>query len=296
MKIRNLSYYSPLLALLLLAFSSGTIAAPKVVVSIPPLHSLVSGLMTGVSEPVLLIDSDKIDKGKLTATQKLQLISADMIIWVGAGLEKQIASTVQNEMPAIDRNMYALSNHLPLLPKSSNTPVQLLLPQERQQYSDLNFWADPKLAAMAVRHITPKLVRLDPDNAETYLDNEIKLLARIKKMGQHLAETLAPYQGMLDRNQTVPTYLAWRYGIKKDRLTALASVDHTPGMITECHFMVKVGGTQQDNNASDVYGSNLAPGAELYFQMMQRQARSITACGQESKSIAGTATHKDAHI
>lgn len=274
-------------ALMLLLFASTTIAAPRVVVTIPPLHSLVSGLMTGVAEPALLMESTEINQGGLTPAQKLQLISADMVIWVGAGLEKQIATTVQNEFPAVDRNMYAISNHLPLLPKSADVAGQLLMPEARQDYSDLGFWADPKLAAMAVRHITPKLVQLDPDNADAYLENELKLLARLKEMGRQLAETLAPYRGSLGINDSVPTYLAWRYHLHGSQQITLASADTTAHHIAGCQNFVKVGQVQPDPDTSDIYGSNLKPGEELYFQMMQRQARFITGCSQQAKRVAG---------
>lgn len=290
MRIRQPSYYGPVLALLLLTFTTGSFAGPKIVVSIPPLHSLVSSLMAGIDDPVLLLDSDQVSTESLTATQKLHLISADMIIWVGAGLEKQIAATVHNEIPAIDRNMYAISNHLPLLPNSFGEPDQLLMPQDRQKYSDLSFWADPKLAAMAVHHITPKLVRLDPDHADTYLENEVKLLARIKKMGQQLAETLAPYRGMLTANGTVPTYLAWRYELHGDRWQALASNDAAQAATTGCQYFVKAGIEQPRRDGSDIYGRNLVPGTELYFRMMQSQARSITSCIPGDKSVAAGTT------
>lgn len=294
MKIITAGYRHLALSLTLLIFASTTMAAPRVVVSIPPLHSLVSGLMTGVADPVLLMESGEVDKASLTPSQKLQLVAADMVIWVGAGLEKQISRAVQNEFPAMERNMYALSNHLPLLPKSADIPGQLLMPDARQDYSDLGFWADPKLAAMAVRHITPKLVQLDPDNADTYLKNEVKLLTRIKEMGRQLAETLAPYRGSLGINDSVPTYLAWRYHLYGSQQITLASADATESYIAGCQNFMKVGQDQPDAGISDLYGSNLKPGTELYFQMMQRQAGFITSCDQKTKTIANrTAQQKN---
>lgn len=287
MKSIKISYRYLLPALMLLLFTATTFATPRVVVTIPPLHSLVSGLMTGVSEPVLLMEGSAVNNTRLTPAQKLQLISADMVIWVGAGLEKQLASTVQNEFPAVDRNMYAISNHLPLLPKTADVAGQLLMPEARQDYSDLSFWSDPKLAAMAVRHITPKLVQLDPDNADAYLENEVKLLVRLKEMGQQLAEALAPYRGSLGINDSVPTYLAWRYKLHGSQQITLASADTTAQHIAGCRNLVKVGQVQPDSDTSDVYGSNLKPGEELYFEMMQRQARFITGCSQKAKRVAG---------
>lgn len=82
---------SPLLAAALCAAvpaaaspSSSASAKPKVVVSLPPLHSLVSRMLQGVAEPELLMDQ-RLDTRlvDLNGRQVEALRRADLMIWSG---------------------------------------------------------------------------------------------------------------------------------------------------------------------------------------------------------------------
>ncbi|MBB1250871.1 zinc ABC transporter substrate-binding protein [Rhizobium sp. G21] len=74
----------------LLAFSAlAAQAAPKVVVTIKPIHSLAASLMKGVGEPELLVDgvaSPHTYQMKPSDASRLQ--EADVIFWVGHDMEK----------------------------------------------------------------------------------------------------------------------------------------------------------------------------------------------------------------
>ncbi len=84
-----------LFTLLLTFVYCGTVAAKElnVIVSIPPLHSLVSSLMEGAGEPILLFDGDMDQTTVLDPFQKSQVITADMMVWVGPGLESPLEQT-----------------------------------------------------------------------------------------------------------------------------------------------------------------------------------------------------------
>ena len=63
-------------------------AAPRVVTSIKPIHSLVAALMQGVGEPaVLLAGNDSPHTFALRPAQARQINEAQLIFWVGPGLE-----------------------------------------------------------------------------------------------------------------------------------------------------------------------------------------------------------------
>ena len=72
-------------------------AAPKVVASIKPVHSLVAGVMQGIGEPTLLIKSGGSPHSySLRPSEAKALQEADVVFWVGEGietfLEKPLAS------------------------------------------------------------------------------------------------------------------------------------------------------------------------------------------------------------
>ena len=81
-----------LVAFLLLvacSVSSANSNPPEIVVSIKPVHSLVTGLMKDVGTPVLLIKDPQTPYDfTITATQTAQLNAAKLVIWVGPELEK----------------------------------------------------------------------------------------------------------------------------------------------------------------------------------------------------------------
>ena len=251
------------------------VAAPKVVVSIAPLHSLVSGVMEGVAEPVLLQGSSSTNKSPYSDTQKLQLITADMVVLAGTGFERELAHTVMEEMPALQDKTLVLSNHVPLLSKRGVDLNGVENPMDRQAHRDLSFWMDPKLAVMAVRRIALKLSLYDPDNVEAYLDNEIKVVNRIKAMKRELAELLAPAQGMVPDADESSVYLSWRFQlqgrIESERLVAAdASI--------QCKNLLPVSAGALQSLNSDVLGADLKPGYDLYFKLMKRKAKALGRC------------------
>lgn len=62
----------------------------------------------------------------------------------------------------------------------------------RDQTREMKFWFDPRLAIMAVRRIAPLLVHLDPEDQELYLDNEIRLVQKLKGLEPEIAVLIAP--------------------------------------------------------------------------------------------------------
>ena len=81
-----------LLTLLLPFLNYGTVSAKElnVVVSIAPLHSLMSSLMKGAGKPTLLYDENFDQTTALDPFQKSHVITADMTVWVGSGLEASL--------------------------------------------------------------------------------------------------------------------------------------------------------------------------------------------------------------
>ena len=85
--LRQVLRGAPLCACLLL-LASAVQAAPKVVVSIAPVHALVAAVMEGVGAPVLLIPVGTSPHAyALRPSQRRLLDSAQLLIWVGSQLE-----------------------------------------------------------------------------------------------------------------------------------------------------------------------------------------------------------------
>lgn len=72
-------------------------AAPNVVVSIKPLHSLTAGVMKGVGQPELLLDGATSPHDfNLKPSQAKSIQESDLIIWIGEGLEGFLVKSLEN--------------------------------------------------------------------------------------------------------------------------------------------------------------------------------------------------------
>ncbi|ANB02468.1 zinc ABC transporter substrate-binding protein ZnuA [Ectothiorhodospira sp. BSL-9] len=86
MKLSRLTITAVLGALLIGPVTAS--AAPQVVVSIPPIHNLVSGVMDGVGEPTLLVPAGASPHSySMRPSDRRHMQSADVLVWVGPHLE-----------------------------------------------------------------------------------------------------------------------------------------------------------------------------------------------------------------
>src|SRR5690554_4146757 len=82
----SLSLISP--ALISLLAASPAIAAPDVVATVKPLHSLVAAVMEGVGEPQLLIQGAASPHGfSMRPSDAAKLEGADIVFWIGQDME-----------------------------------------------------------------------------------------------------------------------------------------------------------------------------------------------------------------
>lgn len=261
--IRHLSI---LLALFYVGFAT---AAPRVSVTIPPLHSLVTALMKEVAEPTLLLPPGA-SNTEMDPFQKSQMLTSDLIIWMGSGLETPVAKTLQ-AMPSLDQKMITLANYVPLFKHHNRTDLSL----SRQQAYDLEFWSDPRLAIMAVRMITPRLVRLDPDHQELYLDNEIALIRSLKQMQNDLAAKMKPFDGISHNSMAgLDRYFRHRFLPMSEMAIDLGGDFLKVSTETSVSCM---------NAKYEI--AKLAPGASFYFEAMQLKALSFSSCLEKQRGI-----------
>lgn len=260
-------------ALLTLFCTQSLSAVPRVVASLPPIHSLVSTLMQGVGKPTLLFQQEIDSTNEMDPFQKSQLLTADLVIWVGAGLESSIAGMLQ-QFPVVKNRFRTLSQTVPLLPRKEFNGVQ----PSRQISRDLHFWSVPRIAMMVVKQLTPLLVRIDPDHAKRYLDNEILLLKRIKKTEREISAMLAPLDPIPEQIAAdFDPYFSHRFvrtmSHSSESGIGLQKVSTHP--TATCRGLGKA-------------KQRINPGPELYFQIMQAKAQNIHRCAKQIRNITIT--------
>ncbi|MGE0233397.1 MAG: zinc ABC transporter substrate-binding protein ZnuA [Flavobacteriaceae bacterium] len=303
----------------LLAGTAGSHAAVKVVASIKPIHSLAAGLMQGVAEPALIVSGGASPHVySLKPSQARALEDADIVFWVGEGLENFLAKPL--EALAGDARVVALSQ----------TPgLTLLEPREggafeahdhedeadhaeaehdhdqetgRQDHStDMHLWLDPQNARLMVGEMEKALIAADPANEERYKANAAGMQARIETLIKETESRVAPVS---DRHFIV-FHDAYHYFEQRFGLEAAGSITVSPetapgakrlseirdriaGTNAVCVFSepqfpsaivaTVLEGTNAQAGTLDPLGASLEDGPDLYFELIANMASAFSDC------------------
>lgn len=187
-----------LLTIFLFLLSSPCFAAPKIVVSIAPIHSLVSTLTKGISEPKLLLrQGGSPHSSSLRPSQARALAEADLLIWVGPQLESFLTVPVVRLVKPSARMQLLKLKGLKLLPQRhggfwEEDQHADKFSHDDQQSINPHIWLSPDNTRQIVSSINKRLIQIDPKNAPIYRQNEEDLLRRIDLLEQSLMEQLTP--------------------------------------------------------------------------------------------------------
>lgn len=184
---------------LLLTFTMAS-ATPKVVVSIKPVHDLVSTVMAGVGEPALLIPvgADPHDYA-LAPSQIVAMAEADLIIWVGPDLEIALIKPMESyatkgimllDAPHLVRYEFRSANNW----SADHDPGSSLEGQAPHMHMDPHVWLDPNNAIVILQHVADELSARDPQHAALYHRNVEAAVKRITALKAHVMSTITPVQ------------------------------------------------------------------------------------------------------
>jgi zinc transport system substrate-binding protein len=291
-----------------LCWSLPSLAAPRVVVSIAPLHSLVSGVMAGVAEPRLLIGGGASPHAyALKPSDARALHQAELIIWVGEGLETML-----------ERPLHSLAGRARILELSGLKELHQLPTREGGPWEghegasdehaghgdgemDAHLWLSPDNARRIVVAVAGALVQLDPAHAVQYQANAGDMVGRIDALEQELAQQLAP----LREQRYIVFHDAYHYfeeafalnpagaiAVSPDRPPGARRISEIRQKITDsgasCVFSepqfrsaiveVVLEGTSARPGVLDPLGSGLTPGKEQWFGLIRGLADSLSGC------------------
>lgn len=281
------------LALFILLSSQAALATNsfKVVTSIKPVHSVVAGLMKDVGEPLLLMDGHNTPYNfTLNATQKTQLMEADLLLWVGPELEKTLQPVVR-QLPQSVRVVELLSSFdLKILPSRQHPDVR-----------DPFFWMDDRNVMIMLDELTELLVEMDPARAHIYIRNRFDMLVPLRRIDK---EYEYGYRG-LKAGLGVLYFDTLSYFEQAYALKTLDRVASSPWDTEDASDLLKVRARIRDKEAVclfidkslpadnlalltegqpvnvgvlDVLGQQFTAGPELYLQLMAYNTDVIKQC------------------
>ncbi len=284
---------------------------PRVVVSILPVHSLVAAVMAGRGAPQLLIRAGASPHdASLRPSDARALSAADLVIWVGPGLETflekplaalageahTIALTEAPGMRLLEvRAGGAFEAHAAATePRGSDA-------EDGHEAVNPHLWLDPENAARIVRMAARALSGLDPANAAAYGANAARLEAELDDLDRALRERLAPVAdlpylvfhdayayfearyglnplGAFTVNPAVPPGARRLAALRRRMVETGAACVFAEPQFRPALVAAVIEGTGARAGTLDPLGADIAPGPEAYFTLMRALADDLLAC------------------
>ncbi|MCF6199556.1 MAG: zinc ABC transporter substrate-binding protein [Hyphomicrobiaceae bacterium] len=271
----------------------------NVVVSIRPLHSLVAGVMKGAGQPQLLVDGGTPHNFSLKPSNARALQRADIVFWVGPSLEQFLVSPLKTLARKAQTISFEKNRYLSLHTVRSSHQNQSH--GHSSQTIDPHIWLDPLNAREMIKQIAKTLGKADPARKDIYELNSRAMIKRLEALTPQIQEKLTPVRGTL----YVTLHDAFLYFEKRFRLSYAGSIaltpDHPPGarhlrelrqriknQKISCVFsepqarskLVKllIEGSNAKTASLDALGNNQKKGPELYFTLLQNNARAFLSC------------------
>ncbi|MBS0564041.1 MAG: zinc ABC transporter substrate-binding protein [Proteobacteria bacterium] len=262
-----------------------------VVTDFAPVQSLAAKVMGDLGAPAVLVaaGADPHDY-QLRPSQARLLSGADLAIWVGPELTPWLARILDNASAA---------PRLALLADPA-TPRRLF---EAGGGTDPHAWLDPEIAAIWIGLIRDALIAADAPNAATYRANADAALADLAALEAELRATLAPVKAPIAVGHDALGYFAARFGLKVAAAVEAGDAAE-PGLrhLQEVHALLARGeavclfpeagydprreeqlveGTPARlGQPIDPEGLALAPGPDLYDDLLRQLAKTIAACAR----------------
>lgn len=216
------------LVLALLHLPGRAAAAPAVVATIKPVHSLVAGVMAGIGEPGLLVRGGGSPHSfSLRPSDAAAIAGADLVFWIGPELETFLQAPLRKLAPEARLVPLAAAPGIRLLPvreggiwgthehgehgddghhgegghgeggghdhgHASGQGQGPHHDDDGHGAMDMHVWLDPVNARAMTAAIAAALAEADPANADAYRANAAALSARLEALEAELRQLLAP--------------------------------------------------------------------------------------------------------
>ena len=288
------------LCLVLTAAAARADDAPRVVVDIAPVHSLVAQVMEGVGTPDLIVPPGADAHHLALRPSDAQVIAgADVVIWVGPALTPWLAEPLDALAP--EAAMLTLLETAGWTRRDNVDGHSHAEPGHEQHPVDPHAWLDPEVAMVWVRAIRDALSTTDPDHAATYAANANRALTGLISLHDQIAATLADVPG----GTWIAPHAAYGYFASRFAVPPAAAISDSdatapgPAHLAKLQAMTQSGavtcvlsetggptdyadllteGTAARQGTIDDTGMTLAPGPALQAELLTGIAATLKDC------------------
>jgi zinc transport system substrate-binding protein len=300
--VARLPLFAACLVMAFLLHGGRVQAAPKVVASLLPLHSLAAQIMEGVGKPALLLEATASPHSyQLRPSEARMLQEADLVIWVGPPMETFLTAPLES-LSSPERQLELLELPGLLLHEEGHGGEESDHGDHHHEDGlDAHIWLSPENAAIILKGIAARLSDLDPANAQTYEMNLEGALTGLAGLEEELRPLLAPLgdQAFIVFHDAYGYFLE-HYGFEQARAVTL-SPERAPGAqkLAELRRLVAENGISclfaepqmspavleslaRDSGARvaslDPLGVGLEPGPDAYPSLLRGLARDLSGC------------------
>ena len=235
-------------AALLLALAAPAAAAPRVVVTLKPLHSLVAAVMEGVGAPILLLpNATSPHTYALRQSDTRALADADIVLWVGPALETFLAkplATIAARAEVIGLADAAGLSLLPLREAGANHT------HDRGDTRDMHFWLDIGNARQVVTFVAATLAQRDAENTARYTANALHVVEQLRALDAELAMLLAP----VARQPFLTLHDGFQYLEARYALRGLGTLTVNPDRVPGAKGLAAMRAVIADSGVTCVFG------------------------------------------
>ena len=261
-------------------FSANALATPNIVVSIKPIHSIVSNITQGVTSPALLLESNQSAHHTHLKPSQLSLLDrADLVVFIHPNFEAGLAKAFNN----IDSDKKFIID-------DENT-------------TNHHSWLDTDNMQIFAKKLVEKLIQIDPINTKIYTRNIRKLNKDLEELKQNIKQRLLMHKNkpiaifsnafdyFIDSNNLTRSTLITDYHgerlsifktlkakriIKSTQTNCLLNTTEIPskriGTLTE--------GLNIKTASIDIIGFDIKQGKHHYFELMGNIANKVDQCLQ----------------
>ncbi|MFP7569657.1 zinc ABC transporter substrate-binding protein [Marivita sp. S2033] len=291
-----------------LPFSFVQADTPRVVTDIAPVHGLVSMVMEGIAEPVLLIQpTDSPHTNAMRPSSAAALQNADVVFWVGP----QLTSWLQGPLDSLADGalMVALldldeTHRLPFRDSDAFEPHEHDHAHDNHAATtDPHAWLDPGNATVWLARIAETLKSIDPEHAAQYDANASDAQSQIAKEVTTARDLLTPlagrpfvvfhdayhyFEAAFDLHSMGALALSDAASSGPSHIAGIQSIIREQGVVcvfSEPQFndrLVRtvIDGTPAKSIELDPLGASLSPGVSFYPALIRDMAQRFAECLQ----------------
>ncbi len=295
-----------------LLLSTSALAAPKVIASIVPVHSIVASVMGDIGTPELLLSGRNSEHTASLSPQQLSdLGKADVVFMIGAGLEHKLGQVSGSDAVG-GKTFTALSEAagIKTLPVRQGGTFEVHEEHEGEEHDDhdeaiLKFdphvWLDPENVKAMTNAVAADLSKVDPEHAKTYEANAAAYVASLDQLMADISAETNPIQN----KPFVVFHDAYQYFEKRFGLTAVGSISDISAaapsakrlneirskleetkavcVFREPQFDAKyvtvvLEGSKAKPGILDPIGSDITPGPKAYAKLLNQLATGAGDC------------------